>query len=186
MDLKEYVRTYDEIIPLNTCLNAINLFRSDASYVERVDTPQLESLNVTNRAESGQSPEWQLIHNDIVTAVGYTAKQYAMDMKCETSWPKENAMEQIRLNKYTAELGDHYPKHIDVGGYDSARRFLGFFIYLNDVEEGGETCFDDLDLKIKPVAGRILVFPPTWQYPHSGIVPVSNTKYIMTTYLHYK
>jgi len=185
MDLKDYIRTYDEVVDMNICLNAINLFRSESENIERVDNPQMETLNVTNLAEANNA-EWQLIHNQIVTAVGYVAKQYAMDLDCLTSWPKENGMEQIRLHKYTAELSDHYPKHIDVGGYDSARRFMGFFIYLNDVEEGGETYFDDLDIKIKPVQGRILAFPPMWQYAHSGLPPVSNTKYIMTTYLHYR
>ena len=33
------------------------------------------------------------------------------------------------------------------------------FLYLNDVEEGGETRFHDLDLKIAPKLGRAVVWP---------------------------
>ena len=58
-------------------------------------------------------------------------------------------------------------------------------IYLNDVEEGGETNFPKLDVAIKPKCGRILLFPANWQYRHSGLPPVSSQKYIVGSYLHY-
>ena len=49
---------------------------------------------------------------------------------------------------------------------------------LNNVEEGGETLFEDF--KIKPMEGLLLFFPATWTYPHSGAMPTSNDKYIIT------
>lgn len=57
-------------------------------------------------------------------------------------------------------------------------RFLTFIWYLNDVEVGGETEF--LNGKIKPEAGKLLLFPATWTYIHKGNMPVSNDKYIVT------
>ena len=90
------------------------------------------------------------------------------------------------MKKYDADLDDRFEQHIDVGDHDSARRFLVLFFYLNDVEEGGETTFPRLDLKIKPKRGSVLIFPPMWMYPHAGEQPVSNDKYIVGTYLHYK
>ena len=71
------------------------------------------------------------------------------------------------------------------GDHDSARRFLVLFFYLNDVEEGGETYFQDIDFTVQPKEGRLLIFPPTWMFPHAGLKPVSNDKYIAGTYLHY-
>jgi hypothetical protein len=63
------------------------------------------------------------------------------------------------------------------------------FYYLNDVEEGGETAFDDkvseYYLKVKSKQGRIVMFPPMWMYPHKGLKPISNPKYIISTYMHY-
>jgi prolyl 4-hydroxylase len=38
-------------------------------------------------------------------------------------------------------------------------RILTFFLYLSDVEEGGETYFNKLDLAVKPKKGRALVWP---------------------------
>jgi hypothetical protein len=57
-------------------------------------------------------------------------------------------------------------------------RVITFIIYLNTVDEGGETDFGYM--KIKPEAGKLVMFPATWTYPHSGLVPISSDKYIVT------
>ena len=59
------------------------------------------------------------------------------------------------------------------------------FWSLTDVEEGGETFFNDLDYGVKPKKGRMLMFPPFWMYPHPGVRPISGTKYILGTYLNF-
>ena len=58
-----------------------------------------------------------------------------------------------------------------------------FLWYLNDVTEGGETEFCDLGIKVAPRTGRLLMFPPYWMFQHAGRPPVSNDKYILSTYL---
>ena len=75
--------------------------------------------------------------------------------------------------------------HVDVGSLDSAMRFLVLFVYLNDVEEGGETEFPELDLTVTPKCGTMLLFPSTWTYLHRGNTPISNDKYLLGSYLHY-
>ena len=57
-------------------------------------------------------------------------------------------------------------------------RIITFLFYLNDVEEGGETFF--YNGKVKPEAGKLLLFPATWTYNHKGNMPISNDKYIIT------
>lgn len=41
----------------------------------------------------------------------------------------------------------------------SGVRIFTFFLYLNDVEAGGGTHFDELDLTVMPKTGRALVWP---------------------------
>ena len=89
------------------------------------------------------------------------------------------------MKKYVAEDDDRFDPHVDVGDHSSARRFLALFFYLNDVDEGGETWFTKMGIKVKPEAGRCLIFPPTWTYPHAGLPPLNTNKYIIGTYLHY-
>jgi hypothetical protein len=77
-----------------------------------------------------------------------------------------------------------FDTHVDVQDYASARRYLAFLWYLNDVEDGGKTVFTGLT--IAPKRGTLIVFPPLWMFPHKGEPPISGPKYILSGYLHYK
>lgn len=58
-------------------------------------------------------------------------------------------------------------------------------VYVNDDYEGGEIFFPRFNLKLKPQAGDIVVFPSTYVYEHSSEDIISGTKYsvvIMTDY----
>ncbi len=97
----------------------------------------------------------------------------------------DDSYEEFRMKMYENNNYDQFKDHVDVQDYASARRFLVGFLYLNDVEVGGETSFPKLNFDISAKCGTILLFPPTWQYRHAGRPPVSNNKYIVGTYLHY-
>ena len=55
--------------------------------------------------------------------------------------------------------------------------------YLNDVEEGGETEFYYQDKKIKPKQGSMVIAPAYFTHTHRGCIPVSNDKYIVTSWV---
>lgn len=63
------------------------------------------------------------------------------------------------------------------------QRFLVYTIYLNDIEDGGETAFLYQDVKIKPKKGTLCLFPADFSYVHKGIPPIRETKYILTGWL---
>ena len=87
--------------------------------------------------------------------------------------------------------GFHQWHHEQGSGRQSTARFAVWMLYLNDVEEGGQTVFNDVtydektNLTINARRGRIVIFPPMWMYPHKGMPPISNSKYIISTYCHY-
>ena len=67
-----------------------------------------------------------------------------------------------------------YEKILDSAGID-----------LNDVEEGGETELMYEKSFTKPKAGRVLVHPAGYPFVHRGLTPISDDKYIITTWLAY-
>jgi hypothetical protein len=83
----------------------------------------------------------------------------------------------FQIQKYERNRGK-YIWHTDSLIAPNYHRIITFIWYLNDVIEGGETCF--LNGKIKPTAGKLVLFPATWTYIHCGNVPVSSNKYIIT------
>lgn len=77
-----------------------------------------------------------------------------------------------------------FAEHTDISiNNKDHERFVAVIAYLNDVIDGGETQFYNPDLKIKPKKGRVIMFPATWQYLHKGCIPVSNDKYVVTTFI---
>jgi prolyl 4-hydroxylase len=77
-----------------------------------------------------------------------------------TQIPMDN-YEPFQLLKY--EEGQFYEVHHDFIAHEVHRRqgprILTLFLYLNDVEEGGETDFPDLQLSVKPKLGRAVMWP---------------------------
>lgn len=64
-------------------------------------------------------------------------------------------------------------------------RQLALIIYLNSVEEGGETSFAKQGLKLKPIEGDAVLFPPFWTHPHCGEVSKSEDKYIISSFIYF-
>jgi len=78
--------------------------------------------------------------------------------------------------------GEQYGFHYD-GGTDS-KRSISVLIYLNDNYEGGEIEFPNFNLKIKPKAGTLILFPSNYAYGHTAHPVTSGTKYVIVTWLH--
>lgn len=72
--------------------------------------------------------------------------------------------------------------HFENGG-ETPYRKLVTMMYLNTVEQGGETEFLYLHRRIQPRQGRLLIFPAGFTHTHRGNPPLSGTKYILTSWL---
>ncbi len=84
---------------------------------------------------------------------------------------EEANSEYLQLLRY--EPGQYYKSHHDYVPSEVERqqgpRILTVFLYLNDVEEGGETEFTFLDLRVTPKVGRALLWPNVLDKdPHQG------------------
>lgn len=87
---------------------------------------------------------------------------------------------------YVKEKGQ-YKVHVDGSSFDKpgfSERVLAVIIYLNTVEEGGGTDFPMHELMVNAVRGRIAIFPTNFNYPHAGIMPMSNDKHIISTFMY--
>lgn len=93
----------------------------------------------------------------------------------------------INAQRYDKQSGGYPYWHSEVfpqaGHNDALHRILLFMFYLNDVEEGGETEFHYQNIKVKPKAGRMVIAPAYFTHTHRGNVPVSNNKYILTSWV---
>jgi hypothetical protein len=84
------------------------------------------------------------------------------------------------------EVGQGYHIwHSESGNRDNSTRILAWTLYLNDVEEGGETEFLYYPKRVKPKAGTLVLWPAGFTHTHRGNPPLSNTKYIATGWIEF-
>jgi len=168
------------ILPINLCDYLINVYETNSDNHERVDEeskPTFTQLNL-NRYHP------KVISN-LCNYFSMALNNYKKDISSAKYLPEVKYLEEFRIKKYQVGGVDRFDEHVDVIDHKSAKRCLAMLFYLNDVNEGGKTIFPYQDKSFTPVKGSVIIFPPTWEYPHLGEPPISSPKYIMSTYLHY-
>ena len=183
--MDKFIKTV-EVFDEKTCRTIIDLFESSniKQRVENGGLPTFTQVNLNVLAEKGYQKFTQLLCYKVLEVM----KVYKRDLPEYVNWfPDKFAFEELRIKKYEPGSDDQFSLHVDVQDHESAKRYLAFLVYLNDDFKGGETTFPYNNLTVKPKTGTVLVFPPTWQYPHIGKpVKSGSPKYIMSTYLHYQ
>ena len=118
--------------------------------------------------------------NDVLTSYLITfAEEYPILKTMEF------ASFEIKLQR--TEIGGGYHQwHCEQYAHDVASRMLVWSVYLNDIEEGGETEFLYQAKRIKATKGTVVLFPASWTHTHRGNPPLSNKKYIATGWYNLK
>lgn len=120
----------------------------------------------------------QSFFNAISSAVAYFKDEY----QALNAWTNVEDT-GFQVQRYEQRNG-YYRPHIDsLSGTTTGNRVLAGMIYLNTVDDGGETRFPLHDISIKPIAGRVVLFPATWTHLHEGLTPLSGDKWIINTFM---
>jgi len=96
--------------------------------------------------------------------------------------------EGYRIKHYKNDGTEFFDWHIDVNGRGQGHKYYVFMFYLNTVKVGGEIEFRLLDehgnnIKVKPVQGNMVAFPPFWTHEHRGCAPISEDKYCIASWI---
>ena len=90
----------------------------------------------------------------------------------------------IKIQRYQPTQGYHV-WHPEVTNQGNAGRVLVCLLYLNTVEEGGETEFLYQKMRVPAVQGTLAMFPTTWTHLHRGNAPLKGNKYVINTWLEF-
>ena len=183
--LTDYIKIYDGVVDGAFCRQLIKTFDLDYDNQERIvrdRRPTFTELNITKQYLD-KDPKWIEFQTKIQEIFINYVTSYMQELDLSQDFPPKYAFEQYRIKKYVR--GDEFKDHVDVGDYNSARRFLVCFLYLNTIRSGGETDFPKLNYSVNPQEGRLLIFPSLWLYRHAGKPVKQNKKYILGSYLHY-
>lgn len=185
-------------IPDTMCDNIINFFEEDTIYKRPGCTASGIDKNFKDTTDISipkDDEKWGKIESFLYKELAANIKRYVKkinnipEYKQNHNYNKDykildNGMftRLFMIQKYKKNTGK-FLYHNDFEISDDSYRVLTFLWYLNTVDEGGETVVWG-NYKIKPEKGKLLLFPATWTYPHTGKMPISHDKYIITGWLY--
>jgi hypothetical protein len=182
-DLRHYVRVYDNGLQPALCRQAIASFaalsrfhQSNGARVRRgLEESAWTELNVTRLSDAGFLQMFEKL-------VDQALLRYNTDVGLTIPLPNSQTTSDLIIKRYRSGGSEKFQLHFDAI-HHVANRYLVLMWYLNDVDDGGETRFPQLDVTVQAREGRLLMFPPYWMYQHEGLPPLSGEKYILSTYL---
>lgn len=191
-----YVQIFDNVLLPEECEKIIKLFEKHRQhhYIGKTLGDELlykakhtNELNITSLSKENQ--EVSELDNLLYSKLQIYLERYVSKIHEDVRSSSVNFNNIIdtgyQIQKYKKNKG-YYVNHVDSHIYNNKcihNRIITYIWYLNDISEGGETNFVK-NFKIKPVAGRLLLFPSTWSYPHAGLIPISSDKYIITGWIY--
>ena len=182
-----FVGIFDNVLPENYCSDIIK-------YFEDLDkTGFIQSTKDFVPGHERDMDEVQFIEPHIIHQVRGVFLQEFYRVLWETIWPiytnKFSILKNTRMSADGLKMkrikpgGGFHDWHYETGGTNNDRRIVAQ-MYLNDIDEAGETEFLYQNKRFAPKKNRILLWPADWSHTHRGNPPIGNTnKYILTTWI---
>ena len=176
------VRIYENALPHSECDALVEKFEQNPSYRTRQLEGQMSftQIDFLEHAKVFGGDQAHILDRSFPYI-----QRYKKDTNAQ--FPSQYSFEAIRMKKYEPNGVDQFGTHIDVTTLANSRRWLVFFYYLSDNEEGS-TVIEPIggDPVVSPCKkGALLFFPPFWTHPHRGEAPIAKPKYIVGGYLHH-
>lgn len=125
-------------------------------------------------------PVLQTITDKLWTCYKDYAAKYSILMESA-----KHGISSMRVQK-TESGGGYHDWHYESNGRFHGHRVLAFMLYLNTVNEGGETEFLYQKTRLNAVEGRFVIWPATFTHTHRGNPPLSGNKYIVTGWIEFQ
>ena len=170
-------------LPLDVCNEMIRRFEAspDEQYEGRIGQTVSKDRGIkhtTDLVTSGKS-HWKDLDTELFRSLKHALFEF------REAFPYfKGPFKDMGYNLQRYLPGEFYHWHIDGGSHEFSQRQLVALWYLNDVEgPGGETEFLFQNIKVKPEAGKLVLFPPFWTHEHRAVTVEKGVKYIATTWV---
>jgi len=175
------LKMYDTALTTGTTYEGTTGRGVDKTVKDTVDFDLIKQSKIDSVALSA-SNEIYNIFNDCVKKyiTGFPHQDQFPGM---TNFIEPTTFISLQVQRYKKSTGHYNAWHHEGGTFKMSRRFFALLVYLNDVEEGGETEMLYTGQKIKPEKGKLLVHPAGFPYIHKGNVPLSSDKTILISWL---
>jgi len=133
-----------------------------------------ESVDVTFHNDT-QDETIRNFFQELSFYANHYAKKYGLNHKIKT--------EYCNIISMFPPLGGFKSLHYERSNIARSKRQLVYMLYLNDINDGGQTEFIHQNLKVQAEKGKLVLWPSDFTHLHRGIVSPTETKYIATGWL---
>ena len=196
--IADFVKEYPNIIPDDVCDDLVSTFErakdiwqageiTDAQGYNKIDKEVKNSFDIMITGYPEFKNADKLMHKYALKALHKYLKDVPLFEISAQGFAAHNPDDQylkfetMKLRKYPK--GGFFKSHIDTVGPTTMDRLLAMIMYLNDVEEGGETRISGTPIKTKCEKGKILIKPCSWLVMHESNRNLSGPKYIGVTFV---
>ena len=189
VNINNFIGIYDNYILPEECNKAIKLYENQNKFNNTINRIGGEKASILQKqdqqffAASDNVDVWWEQLKPMMLNFDMAFKHYAENTGANDIYGVPFNFTCLKIQKTLPTEGYHV-WHIEHGrGFENEARAFVFSIYLNDVEEGGETEFLHFSKRVKPKTGRIIIWPAGFPYVHRGNSPLSGEKYILTSWM---
>jgi hypothetical protein len=179
-------------IPLSLCEEMIELFESEPEYQQegRVigagpggEVNHDIKVSIDLKVDASKSEAWANIDNALFKSLNEASDSLSQQYEAILDGSSKGTGD-VGYQIQKTPVNGFYNYHADSNG-DHLDRFMVAIWYLNNGFQGGETQFMHQNIKVRPEAGKLVMFPPWWTHWHRGCPVLHGNKYIATTWLNY-
>ena len=190
-DNNDFILVVENSCPDYVCDNLIELYKAydqrGSSYTREITHPRLTKLTVEDSALDVNVMGPLDIRNHGMEFDNYFwancyapyALKYPILKECGP-----HKVFQLKLQHTKPGQGYHV-WHAETMVREHANRLLSFILYLNDIEEGGETEFLNQHRRVSPKKGTCVLWPAAFTHVHRGNPPLKGDKYILTGWVEF-
>ncbi len=190
VNIDNFIGVYDGYISQEECKHAINLYEAENKFNNTINRIGFEDASILEKqdqqffAGSNNLKVWWKELKTLIINFDMAWKHYQKNVGARASFGQDEFYyTQLKIQKTLPTEGYHIWHLEHQKGFENEARAFVFSIYLNDVEEGGETEFLHFSKRVKPKTGRIVIWPASFPYVHRGNPPLSGKKYILTSWM---
>ena len=188
VNIENFIGVYDNYITEEECKTAITFFEGRDKLKHTLNRLKSEDTSILNKQDqqyfaNGANVEiWWEELKPLMVNFDMAWKHYSRNVGADT-YSCDFHYTALKIQK-TYKTEGYHVWHIEHGaGHENMARAFVYSVYLNDVEEGGETEFLHFSKRVKPKTGRIVIWPAAFPYLHRGNPPLSGEKYILTSWI---
>ena len=189
VQINNFIGIYDNYITKHDCNKVIELFEDQNKFNKTIDRISSENASTVDKkdmqyfATGGNIDIWWDRIKPLIFNFEMAWKNYLLKTGADNAYKDPFHFTNFKIQKTLPTEGYHIWHIEHQKGYENEARAFVFSIYLNDVEEGGETEFLHFSKRVKPKTGRIVIWPAAFPYVHRGNPPLSGEKYILTSWM---